>query len=215
MARINDLDLGDDKLQVDYDNVPEQIEGFGPPPPPGTYRFRLPSDLSVVWDTFDATNLGKRLAAVFQGENSLTITQSPTGDYDGASFRTRITNAERKRNKEGAMASDMLYLLRALGDEARPAGNKGYADALTKHAGQEFRADVEWSAWCNDQKPKRSLNEDGSTATIDAEVGCGKRYYQRDIPRNEGAYADRFFCEDCDNLLYAFPNLVRFKPVQK
>lgn len=207
---------GDAGFQVDYENVPDQPGGFTPPPPPGTYGFKLPGDLSSIWEAFEVEVNGtktKRLRAIFEGSTSLTITQSKTGDQNEESFRSRISNAERKRNKEGLMASDMLYLLRALGDDGQYKTNIEYAEALQKHPGAEFIADVEWSAWCADNKPIRALETDGSVSIVESQNGCGERVYQRDIPKEEGLYAEQFSCSSCGALLRAFPNLQRFRTV--
>lgn len=222
MANLNELEgLGNDAgFAVDYENVPTEPGGFTPTPPPGTYRFKLPGSLEDVWQAFDA-NINEqkvqRVRADLEGAAALTITQSQSGDQDGDSFRTRISNAERKRNKDGLMASDMLYLLRALGDEGQYKSNLEYAQALKKHAAAEFIANIEWSAWCSDQKPIRVLveNEDGTTAVQvdESQNGCGKRVYQRDIPKEDGEYAENFACPDCGAVLRAFANLGQFKAV--
>ena len=222
MANLNDLEgLGNDAgFNVDHDNIPTEPGGFTPTPPPGTYRFKLPGSLEDVWEAFDA-NINeqkvRRIRAELEGAAALTITQSQSGDQDGDSFRTRVSNAERKRNKDGLMASDMLYLLRALGEEGQYKSNADYANALKKHAADEFIANIEWSAWCSDQKPIRVVVEadDGTQSfTVDeSQVGCGKRVYQRDIPKEDGVYAENFACPDCGAVLRAFANLSQFKPV--
>lgn len=222
MANLNELEgLGNDAgFEVDYENVPPEPGGFTPTPPPGTYRFKLPGSLESVWEVFDANINDKkvqRIRAELQGANALTITQSQSGEQDGDSFRTRISNAERKRNKEGLMASDMLYLLRALGDDGQYKSNLEYANAMKKFAAAEFIANIEWSAWCSDQKAIRVLveSEDGSTTVQEdpAQNGCGKRVYQRDIPKEDGVYAEQFACPDCGAILRAFANLGQFKAV--
>ena len=218
MANLNELEgIGNDAgFDVNYDDVPEQLGGFAPTPPPGSYRFRLPGDLANIWEQFDVTiddKPQKRLRAQFEESSVLTITSSVSGDQDGNAFRTRITNVERKRGKSDAKASDMLYLLRALGDEQHYASNKAYAEALMKFAGKEFVADVEWAAWCNSNKPIRSQDEDGNTVIVESQNGCGERVYQRDIPKVDGAYAETFGCPGCGALLRAFPNLARFRAI--
>lgn len=220
MANLNELEgLGADAgFEVDHDNIPTEPGGFTPTPPPGTYRFKMPGSLEDVWEPFEATINDKkvqRVRAELEGASSLTITQSQSGDQDGDSFRTRISNAERKRNKDGHMASDMLYLLRALGDDSRYASNLDYATALKKFASAEFIANIEWSAWCSDRKPIRVLVEDAEGAqsvTVDeSQNGCGSRVYQRDIPKDGGAYDEQFPCTSCGAILRAFANLGQFK----
>lgn len=223
MANLNELEgLGADAgFAVDYDDVPTEPGGFGPPPPPGTYRFKMPGSLEDVWEPFEATindSKVQRVRALLLGVSSLTITQSQAGDLDGDSFGARITNAERKRNKDGHMASDMLYMLRALGDDGRYASNLEYATALKKYASAEFIANVEWSTYCNDKKPIRVVVEDeagNQSFTVDeTQNGCGGRVYQRDIPKGEGgAYETEFGCPTCGALLRAYANLGQFKKI--
>jgi hypothetical protein len=222
MADLNSLEgLGNDAgFEVDYGNVPPEPGGFTQTPPPGTYRFKLPGSLEDVWEIFDATINEKkvqRIRAELEGAAALTITQSQSGDQDGDSFRTRISNAERKRNKDGLMASDMLYLLRALGDDGQYKTNGEFANALKKYATTEFIANIEWASWCSDKKPIRVLveAEDGTqTITVDEnQTGCGKRVYQRDIPKENGVYAENHACPDCGAILRSFANLGQFKPL--
>ena len=217
--------LGDDPgFVVDHENIPDEPGGYTPTPPPGTYRFRLPADLRDVWEGFEATIKEQkvpRIRALLEGVNSLTITHSKTGAQTGDSFRTRISNAERLRNKaQDLYASDMLYLLRALGEEGPWPNNKAYAESLIKHASAEFEANIEWSAWCNKNKGVRvqQTDEEGNTTLVvnEEQMGCGARVYQRDIPQDENNnFVEQFGCPDCGAVLRAFANLGQFKPVSK
>lgn len=219
MANINELEgIGNDAgFEVDYDNVPEQFGGFTPIPPPGVYRFRLPGDLSNVWEQFEATikeEKKTRMRANFEGTSALEITHSKSGEQTGDSFRTRISNAERKRDKEGNYASDMQYLLQAFGENGPFSSSLEMAQALMRHAGQEFLATVEWSAWCSDQRGIRTQDAEGNIVTNEQQMGCGHRVYQRDIPKAADGYATEFACPECGAILRPFANLVQFQPIE-
>jgi len=201
-----------------FDELPEQQGSYLPPPQPGSYRFQLPASLTNIWDTreFDGKT---RLVALFDADNPLTIVQSPGNQRNLEPFRTQITNNERNRARKGqpeVLVSDMDYLLKALGETKRPATNKAYLEALAKYAGKDFAADVTWSWSCNPKKPKRV--PDGEGGSVEAkdeagqpEMGCGKRYYPREVRKDgQGQYPLSIACE-CGALLRAFPNLSNFQ----
>lgn len=216
---LNDLGLSNTSLEgASFDDIPENIGiQFPDPPQPGKYRFKLPASLNAVWAVVDSEKFGQRINAVFDGDSTLTIVQSPDGAHNGEEFTYRISNVPRERTKEKILVSDMDLLLRALGETARPKTNKAYALALQKYAGHEFGATEEYSWNCN---PKRAaywengsggaekvLLDDGSERT-----GCGQRYYQRDVPKVEGRYPVRLTCSntECGASVRAFPNLGGF-----
>jgi len=233
MSSINDLPIPAGAVDVP-DDIPEQFGSFAPPPQPGPCRFRLPSKLEAIWELCDVRNpdaqkaLGgadKGLMASFSTDTPLTITQSRYTEADGTdsyaneAFSTRVTIIPRKRDKEGHMVSDMFYLLRALDHDmstVKTWSQKDWANALMQHAGQEFAADIEWSARCRDDQPKRVWTEDGLRTEEDTEdKGCGNTVYQRDIPMEEGYYKEQFECTDCGSILRAFANLSRFRSISK
>ncbi len=215
-ADFQDLDLGNDQIEVP-EQLPDQPGRYVPPPQPGSYVFRLPEDMRAIWEPFDAASLGgaRRVWAVFDDEHPLTIVQSPDGTRDGETFRQRISNAERARGRDGVKVSDMTYLLRALGEDTSTLRtNQDFVRALLKHAGETFKADIEYSANCNENRNIYVQTEEGGFEELD-QKGCGKRYYQRDFDKLKqgGVYPDRITCEGCGASLRAFPNLTRFAPV--
>src|SRR5262245_10866366 len=143
---LQELGLREEALPTageDLEDLPT-FGGFAPPPPAGPYRFKLPQDLNAVWSLFDTPELEpkQRVRLELDRDHPLLITQSPKGVSNGEPFETNLTNKERKRGKSSEVkASDLDYLLRALGDKAKPKSNPGYIKAVQAHAGQEFGAD--------------------------------------------------------------------------
>lgn len=219
-ASLNDLKLGNDNLEgASFDDIPENIgQSFPDPPQPGTYRFRLPASLAAVWAVVETEKHGTRINAILDGDNPLVIVQSPGGAHDGEEFQYRLSNVPRERTKEKILVSDMDLLLRALGETARPKTNKAYAVALQKYAGKEFTATVEFSWRCDARRAAYFDDGQGGTQKADdgaggERQGCGSRYYQRDVPKVEGAYPVRITCSnpECGASVRAFPNLTGFK----
>jgi hypothetical protein len=220
------LGLGKEQLDgAEFDAIPENIgQSFPDPPQPGTYRFKLPPAgvMKAIWAKVDSQNHGERINAIFEDDSALTIVQSPGKEHDGEAFRWRCSNVPRERTKEKILVSDMDLLLRALGATIRPKTNAAYAQALLKHAGQEFTAAIEFSWNCNPKKDIYVDDGNGSTAVVEGKVGCGTRYYQRDVakvasnpddPASPKGYPVRITCSnpDCGASVRAFPNLTAFK----
>lgn len=234
MAKLTDLGLKNEKLDTGADSfadLPEQIGGaFPDPPQPGAFRFRMPSAEALANCFADKpidTERGQRIAAQLRGDAALTIIQSPAGKYNGETFETRISNAERKRGKGEGMASDMDYLLAACGAEKKPKTNAEYGQALISLAGREFGGDVEWQWFCNEKKPIR-VEQDGEFKTLDGsdggdvQNGCGARYYQKDVPKDadpvtgERHFPIRIECggkdgNGCGASLRAYAQIARFR----
>lgn len=214
---INELELKNEVIlteDIGLDELPEELGPFTPPPQPGPYRFRLPADLTEVWSKFD-TDEGERISAYFADDAALEITQSKSGQETGSTLRVGINNRQRARGANKVPVSDMDYLLRSLEHASRPTTNRQYIEALTSHAGEEFAAEVEWSAYCNPKKDIYALNEEtGRDEKAEGTFGCGQSHYQKDIPRENGIFIDRFPCKSCGAVLRARPQLVRFKSVR-
>jgi hypothetical protein len=207
---LEDLGLKPDTLPTagqDLADLPE-FGAFEPPPQPGPFRFKLPSDLSAIYDVFDAANLGQRVRAIFDREHPLLIVQSLGGKYNGQPFHTRIANNERSRGKDkSVIASDWDYLLRALGVKVKPTSNKGYIEELRKHAGQEFGADLRYSWRCSEDRDIRVRDAAGTVQAVEGTKGCGEGYYQEDVPKNaDGTTPYEITCQ-CGALLRAWANL--------
>lgn len=236
MPKLSDLGLTTDAVgeALDYATMTDQFGAYPDPPQPGTFRFRFPTRLEDMWETFDhATGkpAGKRVRAKFDDSHPLTIIQSPQNKYDGEPFQTSITNAERPRGKREdpttQYISDMDYMNRDVwGMQGKPpGGNKGYADTFIKYASvpptNEFTADVEWNWFCNDKKDIFVDNGQGGYTQVTGTKGCGTSYYQKDIekvrsnPEDAASpliYPVRIACSTCGANVRAFANLTRFRP---
>lgn len=224
MAKLSELGLGNEQVgeAADFDALPEQLGGFPDPPQPGPFRFRLPTNLGNVWDKAEKKmadgTVKPRIKAKFDQDNPLVIVQSLAGKYDNEPFQTTISNVERRRRKDEGVpeASDMDFLFRdAFEEKTKPKTNQEYANTLIKHAGQEFGADISWSWSCNDQRNIRIRTEQDTVEEVEGQPGCGKRYYTKDVPKNEdGTYPLHITCagEGCGADLRAFASLERFRP---
>lgn len=185
---------------------------FREPPQPGTYRFKLPDDLSAIWDVYDAAKVGgQRIRAMFDKDHPLLIVQSPGGKENNNPFETRISNEERSRGKDKSIvASDMDYLLRALKVEQKPASNRAYIEAMKLQAKKEFGADIRFSWRCSDQRNIRVKDAQGAVQEVEGRKGCGTGYYQEDLPNGgkdaSGMVPTQIQCQ-CGALLRAFANL--------
>lgn len=232
MPKLADLGLTNEQVgqaDLDYASMPDQMGGFQEPPQPGTYRFKLPTKLDDIWESFDhdkGNPPGKRLRARFDDSHPLTIIQSPGGEKNGEPFMTSFTNAERRRGKKDDTAapyiSDLDYFNRDVFDVAqKPKTNAAYAQEFMKHGGQEFTADVEWSWRCNKDRNIYVDNGQGGQQEVQ-QLGCGAAYYQKDIekqpsdpndPNSPKVYPLRITCggENCGASLRAFANLTRFR----
>src|SRR5262245_47408355 len=194
----------------DLDELPT-FGSFTPPPPPGAYRFKLPQDLSAVWDLIDVPDKQppQRVRLTLDRDHPLLITQSPQGKSNQEPFETRLTNNERGRGKDKAViASDLDYLLRALGEKAKPKSNREYMQMVSKHGGKEFGADLRYSWRCSKDRDIRAKDAQGQVQVVEGKKGCGEAYYQEDVPKgadNQVPY--EITCGQCGALLRAFANL--------
>lgn len=220
---LNELtDLRNDALPTAGQGLEDlpTFGGFAPPPQPGAFRFQLPANLTSIWDPFDTPEKTppQRIAAIFDADHPLKITQSKDGRYNGEPFQTRINNNERARGKDkSVIASDMDYLLRAFKETTKPASNKAYAEAVMRHAGKEFGADIRWSWRCSKERNIRVEVKDPATGQrtevkeIEGQKGCGEAFYQEDVPKMpNGEFPLEIQCQ-CGALLRAFGNLDNFR----
>lgn len=210
--------LKDEQLPTagqELDDLPT-FGGFTPPPPPGAYRFQLPSDMSAVWDLFDVPDKQppQRVRLNFDRDHPLLIVQSPKGLSNGEPFETRLTNNERGRGKDKAVvASDLDYLLRGLGDKQKPGNNRGYMQKVSAHAGQQFSADLRYSWRCSKDRDVRARDGAGQVQVIEGKKGCGESFYQEDVPKAaDGSVPYEITCGQCGALLRAFANLDNIRP---
>jgi hypothetical protein len=192
------------------DDLP-MFGSFTPPPPPGTYRFELPKDMSAIWDVFDVPDKQppQRVRANFDRDHPLLIVQSPKSASNGEPFETRLTNNERGRGKDKAVvASDFDYLLRALGQKVKPKSNKEYMAVLQQQGGKQFTSDLRYSWRCSKDRDIRVRDDSGQVQVVEGRKGCGESYYQEDVPKGpDGVVPYEVTCANCRALLRAFANL--------
>ncbi len=231
MHSINDLKLTDDRIEIP-EEIPEQFGSFAPPPQPGYYRFKMPNSLTKIWDLVEVRNeeVKKRLkssqvlVAIFSNDYPLDITHARDKSYIGQTFLTRVQVAPKHRGND-IYISDMYYLLEKGFDHdmstCKTWGQRQWADALITHAGQEFGARIQWSAFCNANKVRYILDDQENSIEDPSGVkGCGTNVREEDIPHNEDkSFMLRFQCGSCGEddgtraYLRAYANLTEFKVV--
>jgi hypothetical protein len=229
---LQDLNLKDEGTVVPGDALADlpTFGNFVPPPQPGPFRFKLPANLTSCYDVYDTPSKvpPQRVRILFDSDHPLEITQSTGGKYNGTPFQTRMSNEERSRGKDKSIvASDWDYLLRALGELAKPtrlvAGvkvpdNKGYIEITRKHAGKEFGGDIRYSWRCDDKRHIRVETKDAVSGArmgvqeVETQNGCGNAFYGDDVPRlPDGTTPLEITCQ-CGALLRAFANLDNLRP---
>jgi hypothetical protein len=228
MAKLSELNLSKDVIKHEVKDLSELPAQMGSRPPmlqPGSYVFQLPSTNNMR-EAFDNDKDGN-LVVVFRDAAALTVVQAPPENAGniGRPHGNRVSARARKRGKKDDLnaksASDFDYLLFALGEQALPKTQPLYGEVLLKHGGEWFGADVELSWNCNDQKPIRVEGDGGQLVEMNGEegrdriVGCGARYYEKDVDKNqEGKYDARLSCT-CGATLFANENLVRYRRVSQ
>lgn len=212
---LQDLGLREEALPTAGQTLADlpDFGSFREPPQPGAYRFKLPMDLSSIWDVYDTPNKpgGQRIRAVFDKDHPLLIVQSAGGRANNEPFETRISNEERSRGKDKSIvASDMDYVLRALKIEKKPGSNRAYIDTFKQQPGKEFGADIRYSWKCSADRDIRVKNAEGNVEAVEGKKGCGTSYYQEDLPSGgkdaAGNVPTQIQCQ-CGALLRCFANL--------
>lgn len=208
---LSDLDLHDEPIEPKHaDDLPE-FGGWAPPPQPGPMRFKLPPILDHIWEPYEA-NGHHYLRAIFDKDNPLVIVRSVGGVHNNTPYQTRFANQRRQRGQ--FEASDLDYVLKALGEKQLPTSNRGYAEALQKYPGGEFDADNTYSWSCNANRDRYGPDGSGGTTKEEGVKGCGARYYQAEKTKKEGAgiakvngeYPYEIQCR-CGAIVRAFANL--------
>lgn len=217
---LNDLSTKPLKDEVDFDNMPEQFGGAQPPLPPGSYRFKLSKLGPDNFDKAESADYKDRMKVLFNDQAPLEVVQSLGNKHNGEPFKTQLSNIPRARNKDKTQfASDVDYLLQALGVKERPKTARAYADVLVAKSleGAEFGADVEWSWYSNEKKAARFPQEGGGSAEVAGEggqpiPGSGERWYQKDVQKLEDGSYPLYISDANGAQVRAFPNLRNFKP---
>jgi len=216
---LQELGLKDEPLPTagqDLSDLPE-FGTFREPPQPGPFRFKLPTDLNTIWDVYDTPSKvpPQRVRAIFDRDHPLQIVQSVGGRYNNEPFETRVSNEERNRGKGGVIASDMDYILRALGFKQKPPSNKAYIELMKQQAGKEFGADIRYSWKCSKDRNIRVLDPAGQVREVEGRKGCDNAYYQEDVPNGgkdaSGNVTTQITCQ-CGALLRCFANLDNIRP---
>lgn len=219
---LNDLALKDEALPTAgqaLDDLP-QFGQFAPPPQPGPMTFKLPGDLTNVWDTFETEKNGAkttRVSAEFDSSSPLIIVQSVANRYNNEPFQTKLNNNERPRGKDKKMASDLDYLIAAIeGPTAqRPANNRAYIEKVRTFGGKLFGGDLRWSWRCGVNRNVRVKDAAGNTIEVPDKKGCGEAYYQEDVPKDaSGEFPLEIQCK-CGAVLRAFGNIDNIRAAVK
>lgn len=225
-------ELKKEEIKIDYDNIPEEFSGGGNSPLElGTYTFEFPKSVEEGWEIVNRKIRGEdaqRIQYVAGRDNPLVVVSGGAGTRNGEPFQTRISNAERNRSKKGepeVFASDMNYLLVALGSEAKPKTNMDYINAFKKvAAGARFSATVEWQGYCNQNRQAYVNLEDaegnplGNGPWVNSDgtphMGCGNRMYNKAYRQADGKYVPNATCPQCGASVRPFAQLRNFGPAK-
>lgn len=219
---LNDLGLKDEKLPetAGLDELP-QFGAFAPPPQPGPMTFKLPGDLTNLWDTFEVEKTPgvkeTRVQIEFDANAPLMIVQSVGNVHNNEPFQTKLNNNERARGKDKKMASDLMYLIAAIDGvtAAKPDSNKGYIEKVRGYGGRLFGGDMRWSWRCSKTRNIRVKDQAGATVEVPDRKGCGEAYYQEDVSKQtDGTFPMEVQCK-CGAVLRAFGNIDNIRAAVK
>lgn len=198
MPRLEELNLLPEKpAPVDLGDMPEQRQENYYLPQPGDYIWRLPADLSDIYETF-ATDQGQRVVAKFKGGRMLI-------NEHGERLMQDIKNTDRADFKTGKKFNDFAYLLSALGFEGRLEDNGQYISALAGCGGKLFKAELVWTA--TDRNTKQGFKQRGYKITRGPNAGT--EYLA--LPKIGNKFQENFMHEGQE--IRAFGNLKNFRSV--
>lgn len=205
MARLDEISSkfsADDVPEVDMENMPEESAGFRPTPYPGDYAFQLPGEMDYDERTIKIKDLegivknpdgtdktGLRLVTLFGDGHELKIIEATpeNQDFVGEVVKYRVSNSEFRYGKDKVPVSEMGFLLRALGEKVpKGATNVDWAKAIAKYTLHNFRATIEWDAFCDSERKRYVWDEQQSKNIEDTMAGCGQRYGQRAYTKGDG-----------------------------
>ncbi|MHC4733102.1 MAG: hypothetical protein ACYTDW_01405 [Planctomycetota bacterium] len=201
MSKLDKLSDLDQAPQVSFGVMPDEGMGLVDPPYPGAYKVRLPAELN--WEPMKS-NLRRgdaapvevaRIRASFDAGHPLTIVETTpeNKEYIGTTISFySISNAEFEYGKDNALTSEMAWLLKNGFNVELPdsATNLQYGQALEQQVGKTFGCDLEWSSYCNPEKPRYIYDDATGQSKQDTKAGCGVRYQleawkdTQAIPRN-------------------------------
>lgn len=211
---LSELDLHDEAMpELLYETLPD-FGAFAPPPSPGPYRFQLPDLTASIYEEFETRQGKHRLRLIFDRNHPLTLVRVPQGSsvIVGDTFQTRLSTEERLRGS--VEASDVDFLLKALGQAKRVPATQLKA-LLPQYSGKEFGADIVYTWNCNSQRPIYKLDENGTSTKHEDQMGCGRKYYQATRTKKKdqavpaqanGQFPYEIIC-GCGAVLRAFANL--------
>lgn len=197
MSNINDLELSDEQLpEVDLDNLPQ--EGFAPPQP-GTYVLTLPKDMENLWEKYQSTGHGERVKANFK--------KNGTGDFRlkyAKNDQDGMLSLSLSNQPIGNRPGKLDYLAAALGNKGSYSFNHEIIAALVKHGGEQFIANVVYTA-----KNKNTNQRFSTRPYTNSKTGEVVKAIPKDV---NGAYLVEFVDEG--TLVRAFPDLEQFRPAK-
>jgi len=215
--------LRDEPMPIlNADDLPD-FGTWAPPPQPGPYRFKLPPDLTKIWEPYEETTTNGKssqyVRAIFDKDAPLQIIRSVGGKHNLEPFHTRLSNQPRKRGT--IEASDLQYLLKATGDKVLPGTNRECIEAVQTKASHEFDADLTYSWTCSEKRNAYVPDPEDKTATKSVKsdrMGCGATYRQADqtkkaeqkIEKVNGEYPYEITCR-CGAVVRAFANLTNLR----
>lgn len=200
MSKLEKLSDLDKAPEVQFGSMPDEGMGLIDPPYPGAYKIRLPADLN--WEPMKS-KLKKgegfvevaRIRASFDAGHPLTIVEATpeNKEYVGRTISFySISNAEFAYGKDERLTSEMAWILKNAFNIDLPdnATNLHYGQAFETCAGKNFGCDLEWSSFCNPDKPRYIYDEATGQSKQDTKAGCEMRYQleawkeTQAIPRN-------------------------------
>jgi hypothetical protein len=237
MSTINDLDFtGDESLDIDYSEVPEQFAAPSGPLYPGDgYVFQLPPDVSELWGSFEwQDNEGKKhkdFGLNLNRDHPLTVVKSPNGRASvGDTTSVYLNSMVRKRGRQGYPVSDLTYLQLSIAPDEKPKKKSDLARIISNNAGGKFTAEVQWQAQCRDDKDAPDaqwweVNKDdpeggGQWAVKEGEKGCGAKFYHSYFKEISAAQGGEFTwhnieCNNCKARLFPRVQLNRIRSAEK
>ena len=176
---------------------PRLTPPFGGWPPPGRYRFRVPTAIVRCWEVTNPVSVPaidkgspQRYAyARFDEDHPLQIIDAEDPAWLYQSLVCHITSIPRTKaqiRRPATIRSDLDDLLAALGEPGPFETPTAYANTLVRHAGETFRATVvyRWRSWPGEEILVR--DQRGQLARVNGVMGDGRIYHMHgDVRRRK------------------------------